>query len=72
MNGRGSGRPHVAFSMLPHPDQLRDFLADRDVPCPECGSHMVMKLSRMGVFMSCSRFPDCKGSRTEKGEIIKP
>ncbi len=45
--------------------------APKEFPCPECGSHMVMKLSRMGVFMSCSRFPDCKGSRTEKGEIIK-
>lgn len=45
--------------------------APKEFPCPDCGSHMVMKLSRMGVFMSCSRFPDCKGSRTEKGEIIK-
>ncbi len=45
--------------------------APKEFPCPDCGAHMVMKLSRMGVFMSCSRFPDCKGSRTEKGEIIK-
>lgn len=45
--------------------------APKEFPCPDCGAHMVMKLSRMGVFMSCSRFPDCKGSRTEKGEVIK-
>lgn len=45
--------------------------APKEFPCPDCGSHMVMKLSRAGVFMSCSRFPDCKGSRTEKGEEIK-
>ncbi|MBY0539180.1 type I DNA topoisomerase [Patescibacteria group bacterium] len=45
--------------------------APKEFPCPDCGAAMVMKLSRMGVFMSCSRFPDCKGSRTEKGEIIK-
>lgn len=44
--------------------------APKEFPCPDCNSSMVMKLSRMGVFMSCSRFPDCKGSRTEKGEII--
>ncbi len=45
--------------------------AGKEFPCPECGAKMVMKLSRSGVFMSCSRFPDCKGSRTEKGEIMK-
>ncbi|MES2014716.1 MAG: type I DNA topoisomerase [Patescibacteria group bacterium] len=43
----------------------------KEFPCPLCGADMVMKLSRTGVFMSCSRFPDCKGSRTEKGEVIK-
>ena len=32
---------------------------------------MVMKLGKTGVFMSCSRFPECKGSRTESGETIK-
>ena len=42
-----------------------------EFPCPLCGHAMVMKLSRTGVFMSCARFPDCKGSRTEKGEVIK-
>ncbi len=31
---------------------------------------MVCKLSRQGKFMSCSRFPDCLGARTEKGEVI--
>ncbi len=40
-------------------------------PCPLCGAKMVMKLSRTGVFMSCSRFPECKGSRTETGAEIK-
>ncbi len=42
-----------------------------EFPCPLCGGKMVMKLSRTGVFMSCARFPDCKGSRTERGEVIK-
>lgn len=43
----------------------------KEFTCPLCESAMVMKLSRVGVFMSCSRFPDCKGSRTEGGEIIQ-
>lgn len=45
--------------------------APSEFPCPLCGHAMVMKLSKTGTFMSCSRFPDCKGSRTESGEIIK-
>lgn len=43
----------------------------KEFTCPLCGGEMVLKLSRTGVFMSCANFPACKGSRTEKGEIIK-
>lgn len=45
--------------------------APKEFPCPLCGSKMVMKLSRNGVFMSCARFPDCTGARKENGEEIK-
>jgi len=38
--------------------------------CPICGSKMVFKLSRQGKFMSCIRFPECTGARTEIGEVI--
>ncbi|HEX8994360.1 MAG TPA: topoisomerase C-terminal repeat-containing protein, partial [Candidatus Paceibacterota bacterium] len=44
--------------------------APEEFPCPECGASMVYKLSRAGRFMSCSRFPDCTGARTEEGAII--
>ncbi len=44
--------------------------APKEFPCQVCGSAMVFKLSRQGKFMSCSRFPDCTGARTETGEII--
>ncbi len=44
--------------------------APKEFPCPECGAPMVYKLSRAGRFMSCSRFPDCIGARTEEGAII--
>ncbi len=44
--------------------------APKEFPCPICGSKMVYKLSRQGKFMSCTRFPDCTGSRTETGEVI--
>ncbi|MEK7109459.1 MAG: DNA topoisomerase, partial [Patescibacteria group bacterium] len=38
--------------------------------CPICDGAMVFKLSRQGKFMSCARFPDCLGARTELGEVI--
>jgi DNA topoisomerase-1 len=44
--------------------------APKEFPCPVCGSPMVFKLSRQGKFMSCTRFPDCMGARTETGEVI--
>ncbi|MBC7836838.1 type I DNA topoisomerase [Acetobacteraceae bacterium] len=44
--------------------------APAEFTCPVCGSPMVFKLSRQGKFMSCSRFPDCIGARTETGEVI--
>jgi DNA topoisomerase-1 len=44
--------------------------APAEFVCPICGSPMVFKLSRQGKFMSCSRFPDCLGARTETGEVL--
>jgi len=35
--------------------------------CPECGSPMQVKLGRYGKFLSCSRYPDCKGTRQIDG-----
>jgi DNA topoisomerase I len=34
-----------------------------EIPCPECGSPMVIKVSRGGRFLGCSRYPDCKGTK---------
>lgn len=45
--------------------------APKEFPCPLCGSPMIIKLGRGGKFMSCSRFPDCKGVRTISGEVLK-
>ncbi len=39
--------------------------------CPVCGSHMIIKLSRGGKFLSCSRYPDCEGALTMEGVEIK-
>jgi len=51
---------------------LKNFYVDRavsysikekelDIHCTKCGSKMVIKHSRFGPFLSCSRFPKCRG-----------
>lgn len=42
-------------------------LGDSDEKCPECGSKMVVRLGRYGKFLSCSRFPECKGMKDLSG-----
>jgi DNA topoisomerase-1 len=46
--------------------------APKDMLCPVCGAPMVIKLSRGGKFMSCSRFPECVGARTIEGKVLEP
>lgn len=48
-------------------------LGDADVKytCPKCASPMIVKLSRSGKFLSCSKYPECTGALTIDGEEIK-
>ncbi len=39
--------------------------------CSICKSPMEFKLGRGGVFMSCKKYPDCIGARTEEGAEVK-
>ncbi len=54
---------------LPKATSLGD--APEEFPCPICGGPMEYKLGRGGVFMSCKRYPDCTGARTESGGELK-
>ncbi len=40
--------------------------------CPVCGSPMIIKLGRGGKFMSCERYPECKGARQLDGSVAEP
>jgi DNA topoisomerase-1 len=42
-----------------------------EFPCPVCGSLMEFKLGRGGIFMSCTRYPECLGARQENGTELK-
>ena len=46
--------------------------APDEYPCPLCKAPMEYKLSRSGTFMSCTKYPDCQGSRTHEGKEILP
>lgn len=46
--------------------------APDNIVCPLCGSGMVQKLGRGGIFLSCDRFPECHGARTKDGKEIQP
>jgi len=42
---------------------LKD-LSFKDIPaCPQCGSQMSKKVGKYGEFLSCNRYPECKGTR---------
>jgi DNA topoisomerase-1 len=45
--------------------------ADPKWKCPVCGSAMIIKLGKTGKFLSCEKFPDCKGARTIDGEELE-
>ncbi len=54
---------------LPKATSLGD--APLEFPCSLCGSAMEFKLGRGGIFMSCKRYPECLGARTETGHELK-
>ncbi len=45
--------------------------ADLKHKCPKCSSKMDIKLSRMGKFLSCQKYPECDGALTIEGQEIK-
>ncbi len=34
-----------------------------EIPCPECGEPMIIRISRGGRFLGCSKYPDCRGTK---------
>ena len=42
-------------------------LGDSEEKCPDCDSKMVIRVGRYGKFLSCSKFPECKGMKDLEG-----
>ena len=56
--GPFSERIDTAQAIIPRVSNIDE---ETDEICPECGTNMVIKRGRYGPFLSCSRFPDCRG-----------
>ncbi len=45
-----------------------------DIRCPECRSPMAIKSGKNGIFLACTRYPECRSTsnftRDEKGRIV--
>ncbi|KKS38043.1 MAG: topoisomerase protein [Parcubacteria group bacterium GW2011_GWD2_42_14] len=44
----------------------------KEFTCPKCQAPMEYKLGRGGKFMSCTKYPECDGARTNSGDIVEP
>ncbi|MCM8769817.1 MAG: topoisomerase DNA-binding C4 zinc finger domain-containing protein, partial [Candidatus Omnitrophica bacterium] len=48
--------------------EIREFLNQymaEDRKCPRCGAPLIMRKGQHGVFLGCSRFPQCRYSQSE-------
>ncbi len=72
-------------STKPVPEDLKEKLktlmpapAKKAVPavevtetCPECGAPMKLRPGRRGLFLGCSKYPKCKGTREAPPELLE-
>jgi DNA topoisomerase-1 len=42
-------------------------LGKSEEKCPKCGGEMVVRIGRYGKFLSCAKFPECKGMKDISG-----
>jgi DNA topoisomerase-1 len=52
-------------------DQPPPKYPESDKLCHECGARMVIKFGKTGPFLSCSRYPDCRGMQQLDGTVVK-
>lgn len=45
--------------------------ANPKLKCPVCSADMIVKLGKSGKFLSCEKFPKCKGMRNIDGSEVK-
>lgn len=45
-------------------------LEESDEKCPTCGGPMVVRLGKYGKFLSCKKFPECKGMKPFEEDAV--
>lgn len=40
-----------------------DLTEHTDIPCDQCGAHMIVRYGKYGKFLGCPNFPDCNGTK---------
>ncbi len=58
LRGAAKKRAEIEFPTAAKPKPI-----PTDIPCDECGAHMVIRTGRSGEFLGCSKYPKCKNSQ---------
>lgn len=48
-----------------------DILGNPEEKCPECGADLVYRMSKFGKFIACSKYPECKYSKSLEEDNIE-
>ena len=40
-----------------------DLTETTDIPCDQCGTHMIVRYGKYGKFLGCPNFPECNGTK---------
>lgn len=59
-NLRGEAKKRAEIEMPP-PNRPKPI--PTDIPCDECGEHMLIRSGRTGPFLGCSKYPKCRHSK---------
>jgi DNA topoisomerase-1 len=58
-------------SLMPAPPKKPTPAVEVNETCPECGAPMKLRNSRRGMFLGCSKYPKCRGTREAPPEILE-
>jgi DNA topoisomerase-1 len=58
-------------SILPAPVKKEMPAVEINETCPECGAPMKLRPGRRGVFLGCSKYPKCRGTREAPPELLE-
>lgn len=57
--------PHFHDTLVYAENQIEniDLTETTDIPCDQCGAHMIVRYGKYGKFLGCPNFPNCNGTK---------